>query len=442
MRWSAKALFTLAAVLLPLSALADSTGMNGLLIGRAQNLVSGQTGYEPLVADGNNPWNGTESSMRQVMPIAGTVRNFRVCLSGASGSGTRTFTIRKNAADTAVVVAVTATTCNQDLSHTFNFVPGDLLDVKQVTTGTLNSVTIYWSTWVTAANTNEYPLLMTSINNVSAGATRFHDLQGDGGGAFTEQFMQAVFPTGCTASSLYAKADGNATTSSIDITFRKGNADSTLTASIAAGTDSANDTTHTVALSAGNIVSVKMINNGSVDRRVTVGIKCAPTNDGESVAMSNSASNLNQGSTQFSTVMGGSNATNATEATVQQMVQAATLKTMAGATFGNVGGSGQTSAINLQVNGTPSALTCSVATGAKACTDVTHNVTTANDDLVDFSLINSASTGTTQTYAGIVIALPTNTPVPTNTPTPTPTPTSTPTPAGNPSQHLGLLGAG
>lgn len=425
---SLKRLLLVLAIALVPSAVFAQTGMNGLISSNAPNLNSGLTNWAGISHSGVS-WNATENRVQQVIPVSGTFHDLRVCLSGASGTGTRAFTIRKNGADTAVTTSITNATCSADTTHSFSVTAGDLVNLQQVTSGTLNSVTIRWSAIFTAANSNEYPTLLASIGQVGAGATKYFGMQGSDGGQFTEQFSQIVMPTGGTISRLFIQTDTNAVTSTLVGTFRKNGSDTSLTASVAAGSSTANDTSNSVAVSAGDILSVKFVNNGSAALRLSTGFKFAPTTDGESIAMCSSTSNTNQATTAYAPAMGAMTFSG-TEGNFQQLVQNGTMKKLTVATFSNVGGSGQTMTAVARLNTADSALTCAINSGAAACTDGAHSVTLANDDVVNYSFTNSATTGTDQPYAGMVFAMPTNTPNP------------TPTPAGGSQQHLSVLGAG
>lgn len=380
----------------------QSSGMTGQIIGNGPTQNTGLTRYLGLSA-GGAAWNSTEATVRQVMPISGSITTSRFCLSGASGTGSRAFTIRKNGSDTTQTATITNATCATDTVNSVSFVAGDLVDIKQVTTGTLNSTRAMWAIKILAANSNEFPLLMGTLNQVGAGQTRYHDLQGDSGGQFTEQYTEYVFPTAGTVSKLYVKTDTNAVTSTIVTTLRVNSVDTDLTASIAAGESAQSDTSNSVAVIAGDRATIKFVNNGSASLRATVGMKFAPTVDGESIGGYNSNSNLSQATTQYSTAMGGGIALDSTEANIKQLVLAGTMKKLRGATYANVGGSGQTMTATARLNGADSALTCIINTGAKACSDTSDTVTLANDDMVNFGYTNSATTGANQPFASMVL---------------------------------------
>lgn len=79
--------------------------------------------------------NATESNVYFSVPYQCYISRLRVD-SGATTAGTRTYTIRKNAADTSLTVATTTTTSEgQDLVNRVLFEAGDNISLKLVTSG-------------------------------------------------------------------------------------------------------------------------------------------------------------------------------------------------------------------------------------------------------------------------------------------------------------------
>jgi hypothetical protein len=78
-----------------------------------------------------------EVNAQAVMTVATTVKNMTVSLTVAPGVGaTRTFTLRKNAANTALTVSITgAATTGSDAVNTVAFAQFDLLAVQHTTAG-------------------------------------------------------------------------------------------------------------------------------------------------------------------------------------------------------------------------------------------------------------------------------------------------------------------
>lgn len=377
-------------------------GMTSQVIGNAPTLGTGATQYAGLSAGGNS-WSATEAAVAQPMPFDAVISVTRVCLSGASGTGSRAFTIRKNAVDTTVTTTITNATCSADTTNSVSVSAGDRVSLKQVTTGTLNSVRIMWAIKIKATNIQEFPILMTGFSQVGAGGTRYHDLQGNSGGQFTEQYTEYIFPTAGTVDRMFVQTDVNSVTSTFVTTLRKNNADTALTASVAAGASTASDTSNSVAVVAGDIATIKFVNNGSASTRGNVGMRFRPTIDGESIATYNSNSNLAQATTQYSTAMGGGIALDSTEANIKQLVLAGTIKKLRGKTYSNLGGVGQTMITKLRKNAVDTLLSCTIDTGSAACSDSSNEIAVVDDDMINFIYTSSATAGSSQPYSGIVI---------------------------------------
>lgn len=97
------------------------------------------TGTQYLAAMGRSSAALTVEAFTLIpIAVSGTFRNFRVKLPAAPGSGvTRTFTVRKNAVDTALVVTISGTsqTLGSDTSNDVTFAAGDTISIKHVVTG-------------------------------------------------------------------------------------------------------------------------------------------------------------------------------------------------------------------------------------------------------------------------------------------------------------------
>jgi len=87
-------------------------------------------------------WNGTltdiEDRTKCAFPVAGKLKNFYVRLNQAPGAGKSfTFTIRKNGADTALVVTISGTdTVGQNTTNEIEIAVGDLVNIKIAPTNT------------------------------------------------------------------------------------------------------------------------------------------------------------------------------------------------------------------------------------------------------------------------------------------------------------------
>ena len=106
------------------------------ITGPGQQALSSGTRYNTVlstIAAGGN-WENTEATF-QLIATPGTLRNFRIQLDTAVTSGTITFTIRKNAIDTALEVVMTSGTSAIDITNEVSVVAGDQINMKFVGSG-------------------------------------------------------------------------------------------------------------------------------------------------------------------------------------------------------------------------------------------------------------------------------------------------------------------
>lgn len=90
-----------------------------------------------------NSISATEADVQIPMPIAGTIGKLYLTTTTAQpASGSSVFTLRKNGADTTVIVTIAANAAAgtySDLAHSFNVVAGDLIDIKWVNNASATS---------------------------------------------------------------------------------------------------------------------------------------------------------------------------------------------------------------------------------------------------------------------------------------------------------------
>ena len=102
-----------------------------LFTNTAAAIAAGATTFLGLPSE-----SATETQVVLVMPIAATLRNLAAHASAAAGAAQSfTYTVRKNAADTAVTCAIAGAsqTANRDTSNGVAVEAGDLVTVKLVT---------------------------------------------------------------------------------------------------------------------------------------------------------------------------------------------------------------------------------------------------------------------------------------------------------------------
>lgn len=416
-----KRLLSLLLCLIPYASYAD--GMTSQINGNGTNLATGSTAYLCVAAGRNRAWITTENQTSCVSPVAGTLRNLYVKLSGASGTGSREFTLMVNGSPSTLTTTITNGTTNNDTTHSVSISANDTVSLRQVTTGTLNAVEVAWVMEFSAGNANEFPIFATSATTtVAGGATRFLNLQGDGAYSTTESGVQQIIPTAGALSRLFVQTSA-APSSGQNIAFvvMVNGSPSILTTTVSDLATSNSDTVNSVSVNAGDKVSIRAIASASAaTTRFRGGVKFAPTIDGETPGLS-IVSGQTQNTTTFSPFSGGS-FQSSTENKSQQLVLAGTLKKLYVGASANIGGAGQTFTSTAMINGVGSALTCQIASGAATCNDTSNFPALVTGDLVDIRTVASATTGSVTAALGSVILMT----QPTATPTVTPTPTATP----------------
>lgn len=92
--------------------------------------------------------NANELNVQNIMPTAGTIKNFFVFVQSVPGAGASwTMTVRNNGADTAVTCTITgaaAQSCS-DTTHTAVFAAGDLIAIRIASSGGPNATPGQWT---------------------------------------------------------------------------------------------------------------------------------------------------------------------------------------------------------------------------------------------------------------------------------------------------------
>ena len=134
------------------------------------------TEWMGLMLHNQDPSN-TEARANFVMPAAGLLGGLRVVVTNAPGAGKSwTFTVRKNATNTAITFAISGTdTANEDYNNIVSFVAGDLLNIQVTPAGTPTSTDCRFYILIEA----DTALLLCNDGDTSAsglGSTSTHSL--------------------------------------------------------------------------------------------------------------------------------------------------------------------------------------------------------------------------------------------------------------------------
>lgn len=251
------------------------------------------TDTEYNVLSGGTGWMATESTRINVIPSAGVIKDLRIRLNGAPGADkSYVFTLRLNGAPTTLTATVTgdtAVTAN-DTSHDVTVAAGDYVSLECNPDGTPTVRDAYWSTMFEATVAGE-SIMLGSSTSVQDDQARFTTpMASVESWDDTENDRRTVMPTAGTIKNLYVRlnADPGTDPDAYRFTLRKGGASQTLTCTITADDVTGSDTTHSVAVAAGDIITfmVEPLNGPAVEPATAGwGFTFVPSLVGESVVL-------------------------------------------------------------------------------------------------------------------------------------------------------------
>lgn len=375
--------------------------MAGILLSTAGTPTINATNYMHPIGGSAQSWVAQEARVQQVIPVAGVLDYLRVAVIDPGGSGqSRAFKLRKNTADTSLTCTVnTGSTLAQDIVNTVSVAAGDLIAMQCVSSATpATSAPTSWAMRFTAANANEFPLLYGSQTGPAAGTTRYSVVQGDLGVQTTEALAQSVIPTPGVISRLYVALDANMATAGMTVTLYKNGSPTSLTCTVGSGASTANDTSNSVSVVAGDTVSLEWVNAGSNGPRTRAGLKFAPTTDGESIALIPAFGTVGQNLTRFNSLPGNVAFAAAARDTI---TLACTLKSLY-VKAANVA-SGQTATFTVRRASADTGITCAVTGTGSTANDITHTQAVSDDDYIGLKIVTSATSGTVTPQAGLVL---------------------------------------
>lgn len=253
------------------------------------NTVTTYLPMDSLIED--NKWVGATTA-KHPMPCAGTVKNLHVRLVTALSAGTSwAFAVMKNESAQSLEVTFTnGVDFGTDKSMTTNpvsFTAGDFIGLRSAPTGTPTANTGLNVSFAIETTTNDQPLFFHGVS-AGAGTTNYGGMNS---GA-TEANVSMVMPTAGTISNIYAysnTAPGAAQTYTATL-FKNGSAESALEAQITNSSSGrlASDTTGSVSVSAGDLISVRVVGSASAaSATVYCSAVFTPTISGEAVCFAN-----------------------------------------------------------------------------------------------------------------------------------------------------------
>jgi len=337
---------------------------------------------------GGTTWNVTENTVYQVVPTTGTFSNLRIRASGnIAGGATKTFTLVKNGTPGALSAVMAAgTSTASDLANSMTFAAGDTISLKATETGVPGALAYSWSVVWTSSIAGE-SILMWGAGIANNGANYYTALGGDGVSVTTEAYSSAPIPTAGTFKKLYVQmaADPGTAPDNYRYYLRKNTANTSLTTNIVADATIGNDTTNTVAVVAGDTVSIacNFENTPAIITTHGGGIVFVSNTVGEAINLvgSTGSSPSNVG-VEYMGVTPVPAAWNATEANMYQLGQATVLSKFYAVT--SVAPGGVTSyTMNLRSNAGNTGITVTVSGAATTGSDLVNTYTVPNGNVLD-----------------------------------------------------------
>jgi hypothetical protein len=201
-----------------------------------------------------------ESMAQAYAPAAGTISNLRAYVTAARATAT-TLKSRVGGADGAQSVSITGTGAFEDTTNSDSVSAASLFNVATVTGGGSDTLTISSLSYEYTPSTAKVSALGAGPGNnaiLSANATRYFAPVGTLLAQATETNQQIVIPYGGTLATLAATVSANASTTTATMVLRLAESNTALTFTIAGGaTGSFADTSNSVAVSTGDLVSVQ-----------------------------------------------------------------------------------------------------------------------------------------------------------------------------------------
>lgn len=351
----------------------------------------------------------------QVIPTAGTLSDFRIELTVAPGAGTSyTFTLRVNGAPSTVTVTISNTdTTGSDIAHSVAVSAGDTVSIQVANSGAVADSQARVCTNFTGDTAGESILLSywgTAHNiNTYYGSVCGHNITW---ATVTEADWKQIIPTSGTLKKLYVRlsADPGDAPDGFTITLRKNGASQALTTTIVANDTTGNDTAHTVAVAAGDDVTmmVEPINTPGTPN-VMFGMVFVSDTDGESLLLGGSSDDLSASGTEYNWYSNQYGSYwSATESVRDNIINACTLKKLyveLSGTPENGGGADDKYTFTVRSEAGATDLTCEIANLDTTGNDTSNEHVIADGETLSLQCVPSSTPTVRDAYWGLVAYL-------------------------------------
>lgn len=243
------------------------------------------TSYMGLSSVGNENWVSNETDATAVVPIAMQLTNMTLYCANAPGRGQSvTYTVRKNGVDTGLTITLSDTTSGGTNNTVVSFAAGDTVSVSATATSVALGTSVDMNflgtaasqvtlvTGATASNPSNaavnYALPTSGVNNWNANEGS-HKAPWAAAGTLANFYVRASVAPGGVAQYVY--------------TVRKNGVDTGMTVTMSGVNTLVSDTTHTVAVVAGDLISISATPTGtpSSPPSVSISFTFTPTTTGD-----------------------------------------------------------------------------------------------------------------------------------------------------------------
>ena len=362
------------------------------------------TQYLPIGGNtGSSTFTTTEAEVQVPIRTAGTLSRLGVRISTNGIAGSTTLTVRKNAADTGIVVTLPSSTTGyfEDLTNTVSVSAGDKISIKSVPGAATGTYTIKLCTLhftATDGNSNTQIFVLSEPNNLGlANNTRYQHLNGRANFTSTEADTKIRQRVAGTYSGLAVYVSANARTTSVTFKSRKNGADGNLAVTFAAGeTGLKEDTTHSDTVAVGDDYNLAFTYGSGTETMTFTMEKVEFTNTIFKGILSggNVGTSADQAANLSREIPLGGSLQPLNETNYRRVVRHSTMVISDLHVYASVNTITADSTATLLVNGSTTALTTTITNSTTGLfSDTTHSVTVGSNDTIAIQVVTGA-TGT------------------------------------------------
>ncbi len=364
--------------------------------------------YQLVSAGPQYAWNTYENStfgsQGRSVPITENIiiTKFTMWVGTAPGSGTWTFTVRKNAANTAASMTMTGAATTATWSGQLSCSAGDLLCIAATPTSSpTNAGTTYWTIEYTTQG--NYYLVVSGNNGPSSGTGTYYYLPFGGNNiavSTTATTNETLIPTNLTVTKISAIADQTNGSGSFTYYVRNNTTatDSSFSAVINTSPFQAVSGAGSLSFSAGDAIVIKEVRSGTNWANTRNCMTVVPSVTGEIVQAYSNTTAPSTSATNYNTPLGGgSSAWNATESAVYMRMPASTLSKLY-VKLATAPGASQSRTFTLRSNSADTTVAAMISGTATTGNDTVNSAVHVDGT---FFSISSAVTGTPAATAGV-----------------------------------------